>query len=147
MKVIAHSQYQLLGSRSQPAKEGPGTRGWMQKRTMIDVSHIGNLSNRPHQQRPQQAGQVPQQRSTNGGRDKPVAPEMLLGGIISLFSKVIKKRQRTDEYTSNRVITPSKVSCSSRTSHKPRQLDVSRGISSARASVQERKCTYNKQNS
>ena len=43
---------------------------------MIDVSHIGNLSHRPHQQRPQQAGQVPQQRSTNGGRDKPDEPEI-----------------------------------------------------------------------
>ena len=33
-------------------------------------------------------------------------------GIISLFSKVIKKNQRTAEHTSNRVINPSKASCS-----------------------------------
>ena len=32
------------------------------------------------------------------------------GGIISLFSKVIKKSQRTtDEYSSNRVINPSSL--------------------------------------
>ena len=57
------------------------------------------------------------------------------GGIISLFSKVIKKSQRTTEYTSNRVINPSKASCSRQTSHKPRQLDVSSEILCAHASV------------
>ena len=49
----------------------------MQKKTMMDVSHPGQpFTLKPHQQRPQQAGQVPQQRSTTGGRDKPVEPEI-----------------------------------------------------------------------
>ena len=49
----------------------------MQKKTMIDFSQTGQpFTLKPHQHRPQQAGQVPQQRSTNGGRDKPDAPEI-----------------------------------------------------------------------
>ena len=56
------------------------------------------------------------------------------GGTFLYFLKSIKKeKQRSTEYTSYRVINPSKASQPSRTSHKPEQLDVSREILSAQA--------------
>ena len=56
------------------------------------------------------------------------------GETFLYFLKSIKKeKQRSTEYTSNRVINPSKASRPSRTSHKPEQLDVSREILSAQA--------------
>ena len=41
-----------------------------------------------------------------------------IGESFLYFQKVIKKNQRTTEYTSNRVISPSKASCSRWTSQK-----------------------------
>ena len=56
------------------------------------------------------------------------------GETFLYFLKSIKKeKQRSTEYTSNRSINPSKASCPSRTSHKPKQLDVSKEINSAQA--------------
>ena len=58
------------------------------------------------------------------------------GETFLYFLKSIKKeKQRSTEYTSNRSINPSKASCPSRTSHKPKQLDVSKEINSAQAWV------------
>ena len=50
-------------------------------------------------------------KDTKTKRQKRLKDEKTKGGIISLFSKVIKKNQRETEHPTIRVINPSNASC------------------------------------